>query len=644
MPLFFSSSTDDDEPQRAEALLRQAVGGLTPRPGVQEAIKRRVLRSIDAPQALYDAKATVSEEAAKERIWERIASSISLPSVDLWDRVRTALTPSGEPGFLRGNLLPHLRPIPTPSFTLRLTRWTAAFALVLLAVRISPVLFLAPQSRAESSVLFRVEQGEAAVLRDGLWQPVKGEVELRQSAVIRTEVGGRATLIVHDDGVLRLGPSTSVSVNDLSDRPRHGSTPTFVLESGTLWVQALLPDAVAEGWTVAVPGGDVLVNEGSVSLASQNDSDTEVAVWDRLARIDGTRGHSLVAGEGTRLSSDAVVRTLSLREETNPWVIENLKRDAVHRKEIAVLQRERLAKSAGILPTSPIYPVKRVAEAVDVLFTFGQEAKVQKLIGQANTRLNEAAALLASGSGTEAAKAPLEEYRKMLLAVATGSGQGSLQLVQDRVAEEAADVAATLPGDDAYLVKQTILETSAALPESLVKQGDVEGVMLVDTLVALAQRAEDGDVAGASESFKALLPSIQLIDDPSSVLSAQVRKEAKAALMAFAQTMEREVKGAGSGASIAADIVRYLPVRSSAVSSLTDEQVDTLVQQTLNRIFLYRQPRSRYNQLLAEFHTIEQSADRGRILRRLYKALPEDGLARYVRTEFQKVREEVSVK
>jgi len=52
--------------------------------------------------------------------------------------------------------------------------------------------------------------------------------------------------------------------------------------------------------------------------------------------------------------------------------------------------------------------------------------------------------------------------------------------------------------------------------------------------------------------------------------------------------------------------------------------------------------RSRWNQLQAEFRAIRGNQDQGRILRALYHALPEEGLAQYVRTEIQKLREEKS--
>ena len=102
----------------------------------------------------------------------------------------------------------------------------------------------------------------------------------------------------------------------------------------------------------------------------------------------------------------------------------------------------------------------------------------------------------------------------------------------------------------------------------------------------------------------------------------------------------------GTGAvTLDSDLARYLPHNVALTlppPPLTDEQIDAMIAQMKARIFLYTQPRSRYDQLLVEFHSIENNPDRGRILHRLYLALPPNGLAEYVRTEIQKVREEVA--
>ena len=73
-----------------------------------------------------------------------------------------------------------------------------------LVVRLSPLLFIAPHSIAQSPFMLLPTRGSVSILIGGVWQPVTEEMSFTKSALIRTEEG-EATLVLHDDGVIRLG-------------------------------------------------------------------------------------------------------------------------------------------------------------------------------------------------------------------------------------------------------------------------------------------------------------------------------------------------------------------------------------------------------------------------------------------------------
>ncbi len=639
-------SSSAPAPERSAWALGRAQASLAPGQGVQQAIKARMQRRIATGALLQQAAAHIVPDASlAPKLWQRIAAHMEpMVSGSLWSLLRGAMKPSHEMmAALRLRILAHLEPAPSRWNVQRGLKFAAALTLVLFAVRMSPFLFIASPSIAESPVLLLPTSGEVSVLIGGLWQPVSEELTLQKGALIQVGHEGSATLIMHDDGVLRIASGTTVAVHDLSDRPAHSSQMlTFTLLGGKIWAQALIPEVVGRGWVIATSQGNVLVNQGSVSIEDAKDGIVDVQVWNRVAKVrSGVQDLSLLAGERMQLShtSPALVKKIPDGPDSS-WVNDNLERDAVHRKEVSLFQQQRRIRSAGILPTSTLYPVKRVAEAVDMLLTFGKEAKAQKLLDQADTRLNEATALLVQGSGSTAAQEPLKEYRQTLLAVATGSGQDALlqQMVRDQVTAEVADVSATLPDDQGYLVKKTVLETSAALPQSGVSPEDVQGAVLVDQLTALTKRVHDGDLSGAQKEFVALEPMLTLTDERKSPLSSEVRKEAQSALRTFAQALEEQSREQGSGTILLGQFLT--PKKAAPVQrTLTDAEIDALVEGIRSRIFLYSLPRSRYNQLLAEFRALDGNQDQGRILRRLHLALPEEGLARYVRTEFQRVRE-----
>ncbi len=324
------------------------------------------------------------------------------------------------------------------------------------------------------------------------------------------------------------------------------------------------------------------------------------------------------------------------------WVTQNLNRDATHRREISQLQQERRIAEAGILPTSAFYSVKRIAEQMDLLLTFGEEEKVKKQLDFASTRLDEAAALIAQGENDGGATS-LEEYRTALMAIATGTGTSQLtqRLVEEQVAENVADVSAIPATETGYVLKKAVLEASAALPDAPIQKTDVEAVVLVDTLDALKVAAAEGDIAQVELTFGELKPYLKSIKEGKTELSGAAQKEAVALLEEFAHTVAlRDEASNDVSDSLLKDTEQYLPVEPTVVAaSMTDAEIDAMIEIMKRHIFAYQLPRSRWNQLQTEFKAIRGNPDQGRILRKLYHALPEDGLATYVRTEIAKLKD-----
>lgn len=628
-----------------ESSLERLRESLQPADMQRERVRTVMQRRIDGSAALLRARdeATPSD-AQKQHVWQGIVHRIELPALTgMFDRVRALLTPSVQQQFaMRSRMFMRLSPVQVRSSYSR-SKWVAAFVLVLLALRVSPALFLAPQTIAESSVMLLPTRGNVEIALHALWQPVVDEFTIDEPLQLRTD-DGEATIILHDDGTIRLASDTKVSLHDVSDRPEPSiDGPTLTVSQGQVWVQGLLPKHL-RGITIATPYGSVTVHAGSVSIAVE-DGRTTVRVWDRQADVSHAGvATSLIAGDRARFGEAAQlsVTELSNEEYAEDWVAQNLRRDAVHQREVAQMQQERRAAQAGILPTSPLYPVKRVAEKVDVLLTLSPEAKVQKQLQQASTRLNEAAALLADG-GTGAVT-PLKEYKEALLAIASGSGGDSVTqfMVRQQVAENTADIAAALPSDELYPLKETVLRASVELAVSTVDASDVDGILLVDTLDALRQSIDAGDAAGAQATFTSLQPYLSSLEENDS-LKPDVKKEVMGLLSKAAEKLQLQ---SGTGLEIttlSADLEPYLP-KPPAVPTptpLTDEEINVLVADIRARILVYSQARSRWNQLQQELVHLQGHYDEGRILRRLYDALPENGLARYVRVAIQELRERV---
>ncbi|MFH0769820.1 MAG: DUF5667 domain-containing protein [Candidatus Peregrinibacteria bacterium] len=617
----------------APDVLTRLAEDLTPSREVQMRAFRKIKRRIEGSGVLEEVKGVLTpDEALRQSIWVRILRSISAPEASaLLDRVRGALTP---PAALLSGLGSHLAlrlsPVAVVPVRRRALQWVAAFALFVLLVQLTPQYLLTPRTKAESKVTLIALNGEVAVSLGGLWQPVTQEIALEPGMVLRTR-SGQASIVLRDDGVIRLDRATTVEMTDTSDRADLSSSApeTLRLITGRVWVQGLIPSHL-RSIDIHTDNGSVSINEGSASI-SEGEEGTDVELWDHRARILASGEEKLlVAGERVRLpeNSPSVVKRISEESYEDPWITQNLERDAVHRRTIAQMQQERRAARAGILPTSTLYPVKRIAEKVDVLLTFDSGARTQKLLDQANGRLDEAAALLQEGE-VDAVSVTLADYQDSLVALATGSGDDLVRaLVEQSIAEASGDSAALLPGDSGYLIKEAVLAAGASVPDGAVTTGDVQGVLLLDAISSLIRSIDEGAIADVSRIWGQLSGSgsLTLLNDADSPLKPEVRKEATMLLSELAFAVS-ELSSRGNDAidpAFEKDVAAYMPPPlDSVVPALSEEEIMGIVKAIRERIFIYNMPNSRINQLIAEFRALEGHPDQGSILRRLYFNLPD---------------------
>ncbi len=646
-----------------EPRFQQLAKELAPTSEQHARVRARLMRKLDGPAILSEAASVASPTTAqKNHLRGEVDKRISMPGVSsLLDLLGNYLSPSprAQSSIKRSVFDLILPPVPVPLYQ-RVGKWGAAFVIVVLALRVSPVLFLAPQSNADSAVILDPSANGVELSSHGLWQPVTQEVEIHEAMSLRTGEG-EATLMMHDDGNVRLAANTTISLDDVSNQPSTlENVATLSVIEGTVWVQALLPDQV-RGFVIATPAGTVTIHGGSVSVAVQNDN-VRVSVWDRHAVVShNDRAISLVAGEYTDLRPGQIfaVQALSSTAYQDSWVTQNFARDSVHQRELAQLQQERRAAEAGILPTSPFYTVKRVAETVDVLLTLDPQARVEKRLQQASTRLNEAAALIIKGDS--GASIPLGEYRQTLIDVASGTGDTLAQyLVQQTVAENAAELSAALPVDQLYVLKKAVLEASADLPNDAVDARDVSATLLVDTLNTLHQAIEENNVEQMKLSLQALAPYLSSLQSGTgTLLKPDAQKEALSLLSQVAEAL-KNATSSGTGTVITNDIARqiadYLPASSPAEDTdtprivisrprgeaLTESQLEAAVQGAIRRVFdIYTMPNSRLNALRVEMKKFEGTQDEGRFLRRLYRDMPDNEVFRnLVRKAIQNLRVE----
>ncbi len=613
----------------------------------RDRIRRRMEARMAAPRLIRLTEETSLSHDAASGLRHRVLSRIGKPARSLFPLLKDIASPTAAASArMRARLLPRLVPVRSSAFD-QMLKWTAAFAAFAFLIRLMPFLLLTPVTQASSNVTLLPTYGDVTMTVAGFSVPVEEETVLTGPVLVQTGEG-EATIILHDDGVLRLAPHTTIRLHDLTDRPDPSSLVTASFVRGNLWVVGFLAPT-ASPLSVELPSGEqILVQEGSVSFTDTPHA--AVSVFDRRAIVErGAEELFLVSGERANLSLGTLAaQSLSPVAFEDEWVTQNLNRDAFHRAEIAVMQKQRREEMAGILPTSIFYPAKRLAEQVDVLMTVGDDARTQKRIRQADTRLSEALALFGEGAVKQASGALLE-YRETLLSLASGTGDNLVKfLVRKQVEEASASLAAVTPDDQRYALKEAVYSVVSAVPDTQLKPKDLEGYVLVDKLSSFNRNfSGTGSVKQAQHLLEEVTPYLSQLLAEESELHPLLKKEATALLVtasASIASLQRQEMGEENQElldAIAQEIDDYLPPEGTSDIIASEEELTNIVQGMTERIFVFKMSRSRYNQLLYEMRQIEDHPHRGSILRRLYQALPENGLARYVRSEMVELREEL---
>lgn len=634
-------------PSQIQRLARQT----SPDDGLRLRVKR-VVKSRIEPEGLVDAIRSVHapshfRTSLKYRVLRSIRSEAesALPhlagGIDLAPERRVQV---------KRQVLARLSPRAVP-WASGFIKWTAACAAFLLVVRTLPLVFLAPVLQAETSVQL-VANGDVRVTVAGIEMKLTDSTRfLPGSAKIETGAS-QATLILNDDGVVRLAEHTTVHLHDIGDRPHFASLrPTLTLDKGQVWMLGMLPPGFLP-ISVGTSQGIASVNAGSMSVRNDGTRVT-VSVYDRGASFRQPQKPEalLVAGERIVVNGKTVTDSkMPSSQFVQPWVSVNLDMDAVHRTEIAQLQQERRQKMAGVLPGEIWYPAKRLAEKVDVIFTLNHEARVGKIVQQADTRFNEAMTLIDQGQGAEA-EGLLSEYHDTLVAYAGSGDTVARFLVQKQIDEASSTIAVASAADDEFAqLQQTVLDLSTAIPDADSSR-NIQGYVLVDKLIELNQSLDMSasltDVVATYEALKPQLAGLLAEDDTTHPL---LKKEATALLASISEKIDTLSKDADAVdeavTAVQGEIAKYLPPEEETARLLVSEaELDAEVDAMVSRIFTLKMPRSRYNQLIAEMADLRTSRNpnRGTLLRRLYRKLPQNGLAGFVQTEIKNMGDELNV-
>ncbi|HLD07522.1 MAG TPA: DUF5667 domain-containing protein [Candidatus Peribacterales bacterium] len=610
-------------------------------PSEKNRIRSEVMRRIEGGLLVeLAAKHSLNTEKLRKQVLGRIAYPSTANALSgIRDFLSPSLTRMME---LRAEILEriiHFEPIPTPLWqrVLKPIAVTVVFALVL---RFAPTLFIASPLHASAELLLLPTQGEVSITDGAAWSIVEEQLSLDHPVTIRTNSEGAASIVLRD-AVIRLAGGSEVTLSDGAFAPTS-SEPLARVAYGQVWITSFLPEALLAGTSITLPQGILALKEGSVSVLADPEQST-VQVFDRYARVLPTGDEPIHLMQGDQLvllpSSETQRHLITPAMQQEPWVEENLSRDAVHRNEIVKQKQADAEMVAGILPDSAFYFLKIASEQIDLGLTLGGKARQEKKIQFAATRMNEAVALLKAGKKEEA-KIPLLAYREAIRAIASVSEEEARALLSESLVASTSVVADALPHSDLYAAKETVLEAAAESETAEISTADVDLYLLsdalleIDSLAAQGKMSEaesawngiEGTVAGAVE--KQTLGEIVLEKDSLKVIKTILRSIAISLMQA-----EELVPGEDSEllASLQSRVkaLSPLPAPASPVIASTEEtpcmspqEITRQTNRFLAAVFTYQTSRAQRNEVLHQIALLPDCRESGQVLAKVMNKVP----------------------
>lgn len=614
----------------------------TASPSAKARIRGQILRRIEGKLLLDAAKAESPERA---KLKKHILARVALPkAAGMLEGIRTALSPSLATVLdLRAEIIDRItlwQPIPAPLWqrTWKPVAVTAALALVL---RMTPALFIATPIEASSHNLLNPTEGVVSVTDGAEWNQLSGELVLDHPITIRTNSESTATIVIGSDAVLRLSENTEVNLREAAFDPSNAG-PIARVSYGQLWVMSSLPEALLAGTSVVLPQGTLGIKQGSVSVLA-DPQQSAIQVFHGFARIMPTGEDPIHLIQGDQLvllpegGTQRHLITDAMRQEE--WVIENLSRDAVHRSEVTKRKQELAEAAAGILPDSAFYLLKLASEKFDLGLTLSGKSRHEKKLMHAQTRLNEAVALLNAGKAEEAAR-PLEAYREAIRSIATLSEEEVRALLSDSLLSSSATVADALPNSDLYAAKEAVLEAAAEVEATEILPNEIDLYLLSDALLEIGSLVSQGEILQATSAFNGIEGAVASVTTDQKLGETVIEKDALKAVktilrsIAFSLTQAEEVVQGDEGALIASlkervDGLSPSPTSTSVATLDKNPKICMTVREVLRRtnqflasVYTYQTPVGQRNAVLQQIASLPDCPQSGRILAKVMNKVP----------------------
>lgn len=356
---------------------------------------------------------------------------------------------------------------------------------VLLFTFVTSSLFLFPfqsqVAQAHSTYLTEI-RGDVFVLRNR--QLLKGKIflDLKEGDVILTKGQSFVTIHFFDDSLSRLGENTQLEIQKLYTEPLHHAVTQVgvFLKEGRMWTRVINLIDDTSNFTIATKEAHATVSKKAAFDMSVEEGEVKLAVFDNVVDLvpldTQEKPQSVVAGYAASLSSDNNVQLVALDIEepsqnlNSSWVESNLDRDQVYDQEL-IEEKEKSIDSDHDMSASED---TTTVEGNDAVLLANED--VQKATDEfmsAYRELKHGETMLVRGfhsEGIRSLKNFQEQTRDVIKQLPDLQQKDSFgtdllrKMIEEKISLQLKDLAAFLPGERLYVVKEVLQDVQQLLP------------------------------------------------------------------------------------------------------------------------------------------------------------------------------------
>lgn len=508
--------------------------------------------------------------------------------------------------------------------------------------------FYSPQTvEASNSVYLIISKGDPMIKQlGGNWEKAKQLQELRIGDTIQTDNNDIAEIHFFDNSVTRLANSTELTITTFLKK-NYEETVELKLNEGRAWNKVIQASSDTSDFTVKTHNSSVSTNNATFDISSSQDRPTAINVVDHLidVKILQSDDANVVAktkvAEGYKVEvqvskKKTVAQTAQItpieKEKKDAWIEDNLAKDEVHLDNLEKKREEKIIAAAGILPSSPLYPVKQgINGAKDVI---DQSSNAEKEIIKLKQKFQEAAALVAK-SETEQGKKSLDEFT--ILFENAENKETLKPELEKLITDLQNDYLTVLPGTEDYHIKELLRDFELKIannPEEILLKRNTEKLFEAQDLI------DNGKIKLAAEVLANIDQNISAYTTSGATLAEEKKNQVlqKSEELQILQALKEDIQNSEESEELIAlvdelhqnrvqEIDKLTPkppkkVKPTKIVAIKKEDSVEKAQLFMKKVLVYKSQRGQNNQIITQLNRISNDASNLALLSEIKKLLP----------------------